>query len=46
MTDKINWIGRTELIELLEDGETIIGGETYQLTESAKGELNRRLGEQ
>lgn len=46
MTNQPTWIGRTELVELLEDGETTIAGETFELTESAKAELNRRMGDE
>lgn len=41
MTDEPIWIGRTEMLELLNDGEAIIAGDQYQLTEAAKGARNR-----
>lgn len=35
------WIGRTEMQELLEDGETVIRGEQYKLTVGAKAVIPR-----
>lgn len=43
MTDPDVWVGRTEIAELLDDGEAYIAGSTYRLTEAAKAEVDRQM---
>ena len=41
--DQPTWIGRTEIKELIETGETKIAGDTYELTGAARVWLENNM---